>query len=363
MTHKNLYILGTRGIPAAHGGFETFAQDLAFHMTKQRWNVTVYCQSDKNQRIMWQDITCHHIKASNTTLGTAWFDLQALLHCLKQESGIMLTLGYNTGFFNFIPKISSKKQIINMDGIEWKRGKWSLPYKLAFYLNYICAGIAGDVLIADNPGIEDLLSRSFNNNKIKMIPYGASAVENADPAFLTPFGLTPQNYAILIARPEPENSILEIVEAWSQKPRDKKLIVLGTYNSDNNYHKRIRNVASNDVVFPGALYNPDIVKALRYYAAFYLHGHTVGGTNPSLVEALSAGNAVIAHDNIFNRWTAGHAALYFKDKKSLSDILNKLTDVDLNTLRQHAVSRHAEAFQLDNILYQYELLCEHVLTS
>lgn len=360
MPHKKLFILGTRGIPAAHGGFETFAQDLSLYLVQQGWDVTVYCQSNENKQVDWQGIHCHHIAAPDTTLGTALFDLKSLLHAMKQD-GLMLTLGYNTGFLNFLPKFKLKKQIINMDGIEWRRGKWSLPYKIAFYLNYLCAGVAGNILIADNPGIQEFLEKNFKKSKIRMIAYGSNRIENADLALLDPFGLQPDEYAIVIARPEPENNIYEIVKAWSSVKRQKKLVILGKFDNTNPYHYYVRKAASEDVIFPGAIYDPAIIRALRFYTTVYIHGHTVGGTNPSLVEALGAGNAVIAHDNVYNRWTAGKAALYFQTPQELKALFDRMDKLDLVACRKEAVLRHQQELQMTHILKKYENLFESVL--
>ena len=118
----------------------------------------------------------------------------------------------------------------------------------------------------------------------------------------------------MIARAEPENSILEVVQAWSRKPRGCKLVVLGKYEAGHAYQRAVQAAASAEVVFPGAVYEKPVVQALRFHARFYVHEHQVGGTNPSLVESLGTGNAVLAHDNAYNRWVAGDAGVYFADE-------------------------------------------------
>ena len=136
---------------------------------------------------------------------------------------------------------------------------------------------------------------------------------------LAPLGLTPGQYVTLIARPEPENSVLEIVAAFSAKrPRGLKLVVLGAYHPEAlPYHAQVMAAASPEVVFAGALYDHALVNALRLHGLLYLHGHQVGGTNPSLIEAMGAGNPVLAHDNRFNRWVARDGAWYFQDTNGL----------------------------------------------
>src|SRR5690606_12183375 len=141
--------------------------------------------------------------------------------------------------------------------------------------------------------------------------------------------------------PEPENSILEVVNGFSMKRRGFSLVVLGNYSNSNEYQRRVLEGASEEVIFPGAIYERSAVQALRFHSMAYVHGHQVGGTNPSLVEALGAGNAVIAHDNRFNRWVAGESARYFRDAHSFSLILDEIRSNDalLADMRQGSRTR------------------------
>jgi glycosyltransferase involved in cell wall biosynthesis len=366
MLNRTVSILGTRGLPARHGGFETFAQNLAPYLAQKGWRVTVYCQSEVHtadiKEDFWNGIELVHVAPFlggtffEGSLGTAIFDWRCLWHAKTRENGIWLTLGYNTGIFNLLPRIWGKKQIINMDGVEWRRGKWSLPFKAVFYICYWFAGLSGNRLIADHPEIEKMMSNHFYPSKMQMIAYGAPKIAQADAALLERYGLTPQQYMISIARIEPENSILEIVRAWSRRKRGLKLVVLGNFYKQNEYHQKIHEAASGEVVFPGAIFDAPVVAALRFHALAYVHGHTVGGTNPSLVEALGAGNAVIAHDNPYNRWVADGAGIYFADERELAAIFdNFLKDFEaIERQRQNARNRHAELFEWEFILGQYE---------
>jgi glycosyltransferase involved in cell wall biosynthesis len=372
---KSVSIFGTRGVPAAHGGFETFAHHLAPYLVTHGWNVTVYCQGHNANRPIyidiWNNVTRVHItplwrgRVVSGPLGTALFDLRAMWHACKAERGLWLTLGYNSGGLNILPRLLGRPQVINMDGVEWRRNKWSFAYKCIFYINYWLAGLAGNRLIADHPRIADMLMNHFYADKITMIPYGADRIGTAPTELLEPYGVAPGMYAVVIARAEPENSLLQIVRAWSRKPRAMKLLVLGHYNADNAYQAAVRAAASNDVVFPGAIFDQNIVQALRYHARVYIHGHTVGGTNPSLVESLGAGNAVIAHDNHFNRWVAGDAGRYFTNEVTLAVLFDGLlSDEDvLGRMRVAARDRFDAAFQWDDILAQYEYVLDRTLSG
>ena len=357
---KELIVLGIRGIPAQHGGFETFAEQLCLYLVKRGWDITVYCQEDgigESYESQWNGIKRIHIPVANQgPLGTIIFDLKSVWHARKNKA-VHLTLGYNTACFNILQRLYGITNVINMDGIEWKRQKWSGIGKAWFWLNERLGCWFGNHLIADHPRIKDHLATRVSSEKITMIPYGGLDVTKADENLLEHYGLIKNTYSIVIARPEPENSFLEIVTAFSAQAGKQKLVVLGTFTPDTNqYHKKVISAAGSNVIFPGAIYDADIVGALRYYARFYVHGHQVGGTNPSLVEGLGANCAVIAHDNHFNRWVAGDGAFYFSDTEHLNAFLNDeyLDDDFVMNKKGRAKEQFNSRFKWEDILAQYE---------
>jgi glycosyltransferase involved in cell wall biosynthesis len=358
---KALRILGTRGVPAAHGGFETFAERLALHLVEANWAVTVYCQEDgtgDNVEDSWRGIKRVRVPvASSGPAGTIVFDWRATLHASRSRE-LCLTLGYNTAMFCALLRLRGVPNLINMDGIEWHRAKWGTLAKLWFWMNEHAGSRLGNQLVADHPAIAEHLARAVRASKITMIPYGAPRLHGLDTAALTPHGLHAGRYLTLIARPEPENSVLEVVKAFSARSRGLTLAVLGHYRTDHAYQCQVRAAASPEVRFLGAIYDPATVQALRLHSLAYVHGHQVGGTNPSLVEALGAGNAVIAHDNRFNRWVAQDAARYFTDAASACDLFDQLLgdDATLNAMRAAALHRHAETFTWPTVLQAYEQL-------
>lgn len=358
---KSLLILGIRGVPAQHGGFETFAERLSVYLIKAGWKVTVYCQEAGGgcRESYWEGVRRVHIPVSQEgAAGTVIFDWKAAWHALGEE-GLCLTLGYNTAVFNVLQRLKGQTNVINMDGIEWRRDKWGVIAKTWFWLNERIGCWVGNHLVADHPRIKDHLATRVSADKITMIPYGGDEVLQADASLLRPYGLEPGRYSIIIARPEPENSFLEMVRAFSSKRRNHTLVVLGNFDPiQNNYHRHVIDAASDEVIFPGAIYEAPIVQALRFYSRYYLHGHRVGGTNPSLVEALGAGCAVIAHDNHFNRWVAGDEAAYFPGEKACSKLFDELLSDDDRLQRMRAASRREfqARFTWEHILNQYETL-------
>jgi glycosyltransferase involved in cell wall biosynthesis len=359
MNKNKLIINGIRGLPAQHGGFETFAEYLALYLVNKGWEVTVYCQvSSPNveKYTEWKGIRLVNIYESNQgALGTVKFDLKAVLDSLR-EDGLVLTLGYNTAVFNSLYRVFGRANVINMDGIEWKRDKWGLVAKTWFWLNERFGCWFGNHLVADHPAIADHLATRVNRDKIETISYGGLEVLASDVSILEQFSLIPNEYAVVIARPEPENSLLEIVRGFSSKQRGKKLVVLGKYSQEHAYQKQVLEAASGEVMFVGAIYDIKIVSALRYFATCYVHGHTVGGTNPSLVESLGTGNAIIAHDNKFNRWVAKDGAIYFKSEDEVSVAFDNLfSDIEVvQKLSEATRNNFNNNFQWSQILKQYE---------
>ncbi|TFE36406.1 glycosyltransferase family 1 protein [Paraburkholderia dipogonis] len=358
---KEIVILGIRGIPANHGGFETFAERLALFLVNRGWRVTVYCQGDLSIKGRNEDVWngVHRITlpiSRSGALGTIEFDWKCVTDVAARRPLTVLTLGYNTAVFSAWLRIRGIRNVINMDGLEWKRNKWRAHERAWLWVNERIGCLVGDLLVADHPEIARHLATRVSEKKIVTIPYGADRVKKADVAELQKYDLEPDRYAIVVARPEPENSILEIVKAFSARKRNVKLVVLGKYSVANSFQSEVLRAASEEVLFPGAIYHRPTLDALRFHARFYVHGHQVGGTNPSLVEALGAGNAVLAHDNVFNRWVAGKSALFFRAADECEKHITSLFESEeaVFMMRGEAVQRFEDEFGWEDLLRLYE---------
>ena len=324
----------------------------------------VYCQGEAacTQRVddKWRGI--HRITLPVKRSGaaaTVEFDWACVRDVVRTRPGIALTLGYNTAVFCVWMRLLGVRNLINMDGLEWRREKWRSHERAWLWVNERIGCWTGEHLIADHPVIADHLATRVRRSKITTIAYGADHIRHASTEPLSVLGLVARRYGIVIGRPEPENSILEVVRAFSQKKRDAKLVVLGKFESEKrSYHREVLDSASDEVLFPGAIYDVEALRALRFHARFYLHGHKVGGTNPSLVEALGAENAIVAHDNPFNRWVAGPGARFFSSEQECERHIDALLNDDEAVERMRAAShvRFADAFGWVGILDQYEAL-------
>lgn len=328
----------------------------------------VYCQEVGEgpiQEDTWKGVERVRIQVPERGVGTSViFDWNATRHA-AQFQDLCLTLGYNTAVFCARLKLKGITNIINMDGIEWSRAKWGRVAKTWFWMNDWAGCWLGDHLVADHPQIKEHLTTRVKADKITTIAYGADPVLTAPASPVESLGLTPGEYLTLIARPEPENSILEVVKGFSSKPRGVTLAILGNYEEGNAFHRAVRQAASAEVRFLGAIYDKAVVQALRFHSLAYVHGHQVGGTNPSLVEALGAGNAIIAHENKFNRWVAGSGASYFAGDKDFDRVLSTLLGDRRQMQEMGRISRerfNAE-FTWAKILGDYENLLLSYVTQ
>lgn len=355
-------ILGTHGVPAAYGGFETAAEHVGLHLAEKGWRVVVYCQvpgTGPTETDTWKGLERVLVREPREGwLGTASFDLTSVRHALAEAGpdDVCLTFGYNTGVFNIAQRLKRIPNVINMDGMEWTRRRWGLVRQGILLANERAAGAVGTVLIADHPHIATYLRRHFGKRRVTTIAYGAYPMSGAPEQPVEELGLVPGEYATMICRPIPENNVLEIVQAWSARPRPVPLVVLGTFDRSDPYHAKVLDAASADVRFVGAIYDQTVVTSLRHHARVYLHGHTVGGTNPSLVEAMAAGNAVVAHNNVYNRYVAGVGNRYFDGVDDLAETLDLLLDdrESLSGMGRFSKARHAEHYTWQKIGDEYE---------
>ena len=336
---------------------------LAPYLVSRGWDVAVYCQDETGAgAASWRGVTLVQLPdARGGSLGSIIFDAKAVWRAAGEDR-LVLTMGYNTAILGVLLRARRRINIFNMDGIEWRRAKWPLPVKVWFYVNEWLGCWLGNHLVADHPEIARHLASRFAGRKTTMIPYCADPVTQPDPALLAPFAVEPDGFALVICRPEPENSILEIVRAFSRRPRGKRLVVLGRYRAEANaYHRQVIEAAGEEVIFPGAIFDERVVGALRAFTCLYVHGHQVGGTNPSLVEAMAAPAPVLARDNRFNRWVAGEGARTFTDEadcaRAFDELLARSPD-ELASARRASAARYEEAFTPAHVLGAYETLLE-----
>ena len=355
-------ILGTRGIPAAYGGFETFAQELSVRLAAQGVDVTVFCEAGRGaQPSSFQGVQLRYVAAPRLgPLTTLLFDIRCLWSA-RSAYDVVYMLGYGAGLFCFVPRLWGSIVWINMDGVEWARAKWGGAARRWFKVMETMSVRIVDRVIADAEGIHNhLLARHPHMKPCSVIPYGASIVnEPPDNEPLRAWGLQPDGFHLVVCRLEPENRVLEIVRGFQRSEDRYPLIIVGDANVGGAYVATLKSLSSDRVRFVGTVYDGDRLRSLRFYARSYFHGHSVGGTNPSLLESLGCGNIVIAHDNVFNREVAGDLAWYFRTEEDVPPILESIEALPFPTRqerKQAAMERVRKLYHWNDIAERYARL-------
>lgn len=343
-------IIGTRGIPNKYGGFEQFAMYFSEYLVQEGFDVTVYNSSNHPyQESTWRGVKIQHIFDPEHKIGTIGqfvYDLLSILDCRKQQFDVIFQLGYTSSsvWGWLFPK--KARIITNMDGLEWKRSKYNTYVQSYLKIAEKWAVKQSDCLIADSQGIQSYLQQKYQV-EATYIPYGATVFEAPTPTVLTTYRLEPWSYNLVIARMEPENNVELIIKAHldqSQYP----LYLIG--NVQNNYGRYLQQQYGDQVHFLGAIYDLNVLNNLRYYSNLYFHGHSVGGTNPSLLEAMACSCLIVAHDNIFNRSVLEQNAYYFKHP---TDIQQLLQNAPKRSQEEDKITQNIKKIQT---VYSYKLI-------
>ena len=310
------------GLPAKYGGFETFAHFLVLHLA-DKFDLTVYCSGpDYRERPKWLlGARLLYLPFRANGPQSLVFDSISILHACF-FSDILLILGSPGGMLYHIARLLGKKVILNQGGLDWQRSKWGPnTQKLLKYLERSSV-IGADIVVCDNAGIGDYFRQSYGRES-HLIEYGGDqvSVPSMTEEFKQTYPFTTQNYAFAVARIQPDNNIEMILEGFAHTPK-QSFIFIGNW-AGSIFGKQIKNKFQT---FPNihlleAIYDPDTLNRFRAYCSIYVHGHSAGGTNPSLVEAMHLGLPILAFDVVYNRATTEEKALFFKNAAELSSLI------------------------------------------
>ncbi len=357
-------ILGARGIPASYGGFETFAEQLATRLASRGHQVTVYaeCGDQPVADTVYQGVRVRSRRRPRWGAASVLAYDCACLWDARRGYDLVYMLGYGAAWACWWPRVFGVPVWINVDGLEWARSKWGWGARTYLRCMEWMSTKVATRLIADAEAIAQRFRQNYPSGApTSFIAYGAELVpaESVDSSVLANWGLQAHRYMLVVARPEPENHILEIVQGYLLHGGDWPLVVVGDVSGGTPYQRQLKALASERVRFVGGIYDVAQLQSLRVHAACYLHGHSVGGTNPSLLEALACGNWVIAHDNPYNREVARDAAEYFNTPEQLARCLDRVVGqgAGLQARRaQHARAIVSEHYTWDGIADAYEVL-------
>jgi glycosyltransferase involved in cell wall biosynthesis len=369
--------ISTRGIPNNYGGFEQFVEYISVGLAAHGHEVVVYSPHFHPYREnIYKGVYIKHIYSPElwmgSSVGSFFYDFCSLREALKNEQFDII---YVTGYTSIVPayiwfRVKTIKYpiiITNMDGQEHKRTKFNKWVQKFLRWEEKITVLYSNYLIADNAGIQYYLKKRYGRNS-KFLAYGANIYDNYDITFLKDFGLESDQYYLLIARLEPENNIEVIIKGYlaSKQKGKKTLVVVGKTNT--SYGKYLIQMYTQEpsIRFLGGIYDFDKLNSIRYFSYAYFHGHSVGGTNPSLLEAMASECFIIAHDNEFNRTVLNSNAMYFSTAQDISFLLNRLNNVLLQYKNVYVTNNLKEIrmhYSWEKLINEHEKYFLHLLQT
>tara|TARA_B110000003_G_C16593214_1_gene512649 strand:+ start:451 stop:1545 length:1095 start_codon:yes stop_codon:yes gene_type:complete len=355
-------ILGTRGIPNNYGGFEQFAEYVSERLVGKGHEIFVYNSHNHPYKYsIWKGVNIIHCYDPEFLMGAAGqfiYDFNCILNCRKNNFDIILQLGYtSSSIWNFlIPK--NVVLVTNMDGLEWKRSKFSS--RVQKFLKYAeqIAVKKSHYLIADSIGIKEYLKEEYKISS-EYIPYGSYLMGEPVPNILKEYNLEEYSYDIVIARMEPENNVEMILEGYLHSNKDRIMVVIGSLNTKFGEYL-FEKYQNNKIFFLGFISGIDKLNSLRYYSNLYFHGHSVGGTNPSLLESMASDSLICAHENIFNRSILSDDAYYFNNSKEVTSLIDNVSKTQSSHIIENNKKKIKDLYSWDKITKDYNDFFEKI---
>jgi len=357
-------VYGARGVPSTYSGYETFLTTLLPELVRRGDRVTIYCRpGDGMDDHDWNGVRRRVLTAvGGKNLNTLSHGLVAALAARRNRHDVLLVVNVANAPFCLLGRATGQPVVLNVDGQEWLRDKWGPLARGVFRASARMARHCANALIADCAAMGDVYRDEFGA-PTTVIPYCQPDLPwHPDPDAVRRHGLEPGGYLLIAGRHNPENNLDRVAESISASRLDLPLVVLGTANYDSPVTRRLAELAAVDPrIRPlGHVGDRHEFFDLIHHAAVHLHGHSVGGTNPSLVEAMAAGGRICALDNVFNRDTLGDAGRYFRlDPPDLVDVVEQLlaeSGEDARQSRKEAVERVATEFGVDAVVDAYRQL-------
>lgn len=353
---KNVAIIGTVGVPANYGGFETLVENIIGDNASSNIEYTVFCsgQSYNQKNNTYKGAKLQYINLKANGAQSTLYDIVSMLKT-SNKYDVALVLGVSGCIFLPIFRLWYKKKlIVNIDGLEHKRDKWGTFAKWFLRKSEAMAVKYADVIVADNKGIQDYVHETYYKDSV-LIAYGGDHVRKDIPSekqaeILSEYGVNKGDYAISVCRIEPENNCHLILEAFSKT--QMPLVYIGNWNR-SEYGRELKERYSKypNLIIHDPEYDLDVLYSLRASAKVYVHGHSAGGTNPSLVEAMFFGKPIVAFDVIYNRATTDNKAYYFKKSADIVELLQS-GDLEGDSMKVLAESKYT----WKQIAAQYESL-------
>lgn len=350
-------ILGTRGIPASYGGFETFAEELSRRLVERGHQVVVYCrQRHTSDKFLGVDLV-YLPTIRHKYLDTLTHTFYSTLHLLFHRTDVALYCNAANAVFTILPRMAGIPVLLNVDGIERKRRKWNRLAQEWYHLSEYLSTFFPTAFVTDAEAIRRYYQMEYGKES-RFIPYGADVKRLPTTNVLGQLGLQPHRYFLYVSRLEPENRGLEVRLAFEQVETELKLALIGDAPYAHEYIRKVRDTRDPRVVLPGAIYGTGY-KELGSWCFAYIHATEVGGTHPALIEAMGRGCLVLYLDTEENREVCGEAGLPYVDQSGLTARIRQvlaMPEAERSELRARAVRRVKERYDWEVVTSQYETL-------
>jgi glycosyltransferase involved in cell wall biosynthesis len=348
-------LLGTRGIPAAYGGFETFAEELSTRLAARGHEVTVYCRQ-RHPEPRYRGVRLQYIPTlRHKYLDTVAHTCLSTLHLLAHRADAALYCNAANAVFTWLPRVFGMPSALNVDGVERKRKKWNRLARTWYLISERLATFCPTATVTDAVAIERYYRERYGKRSV-MIPYGAETGPVPTTAVLETLGLEPGRYFLYVSRMEPENRALEVRQAFEHARTEMKLALVGDAPYAPGYIRRVRETSDPRVVIPGAIYGAGYHE-LDSHCFAYIHATEVGGTHPALIEAMGRGALVLYYDTPENAEVAGGAGIPFTtDLTARIESVLAMPEAERQQLRRRAQARVAERYSWDAVTDAYERL-------
>lgn len=354
-------IMGIRGIPANYGGFETFAEEMAPRLVKMGHEVTVFGRTNNVDypHPFYKGVRLRILPTiSHKYLDTVFHTLVCVLASFFTSYDVVLICNSVNSVFSFIPRLTGKKVVVNVDGLEWKRKKWNWLGKAMYRVSEVLATVLPTAIVTDARSIQRYYLQRFGKVST-FIPYGVPEERVLTREALDKFGLEPRRYVLYVSRLEPENNAHLVVEAFERVRTTLKLVIVGDAPYSQDYIRRLRATRDPRIVFTGYVFGQGY-RELQSHAYLYVQATEVGGTHPALLEGMGYGNCVVALDVPEHREVLGEAGIFFAPRPS-EDLVGKLQYlVDhpevVEQYRQKVRQRARACYSWDAVTRRYERL-------
>ena len=340
----NIAILGSRGIPARYSGYDTLVEELTLGLVESTdIQVLVYCRSCyfPNRRSSLHGARLVYLPAPRLkAIESLLHSFLSSIHVLWQNTDVVYFLDPANAPFCVLLRLFGKRVVVHTDGLGWKRRKWGpLARRYYKFVEWVCAR-AANAIVTDNPAMQQYYREEYGTDST-YITYGAASHYSVDDSTYSKLGIQKKNYLLVVARLEPDNNIDLIIREYVRSSVDIPLVIVGDSPYNRRYMRRLRELADERVRFLGRIHDQPRVNALYRGAYLYIHGHEVGGTNPSLLRAMDAGTAPLVIDASFNRAVVGDSGIIFERGKG--DLCRKLEHLVANTEEVKIIGESAKA--------------------